>query len=70
MKRVSRAQLRGTPLDSDCKMAEISKYESGPDDNRCFCYGLVDLSTELPTSKCLNCGAYAHNAENLSKKED
>ena len=61
MKRISRAQLRGASLDSDCKMAEISKHESGPDDNRCFCYGLIDLSTEFPLDKCRNCGAYVMN---------
>ena len=61
MKLVSRAQLRGRPLDKDCEKAEISKHESGPDDNRCFCYGLIDLSTELLLDKCRNCGACVMN---------
>lgn len=67
MKRVSRSQLRGKPLDDDCKKAEISKYESGPADNRCFCYGLIDLSTEVPLDKCMECEAFARNATLLGR---
>ena len=40
MKTISRAVMRGKPLDKDCKRAYISKHEYGPNDNRCFCNGL------------------------------
>lgn len=36
MKTISRAVMRGKPLDKDCKRAYISKHEYGPNDNRCF----------------------------------
>ena len=52
MKRVSRAQLRGKPLDDDCRIAGISKHECGPDDPRCFCYGLKDMMTDDLVDKC------------------
>lgn len=36
---LDRAVVRGKPLDKDCKRANVSKHEYGPNDNRCFCYG-------------------------------
>ena len=68
MKLVSRAQLRGRPLDKDCEKAEISKHEYGPDDNRCFCYGLVDQDGDS-ISECRECGAFAYNATPLVRGE-
>lgn len=64
MKRKSRAQMRGKPLDADCKRATISNHEYGPNDNRCFCYGLYipDSYWEIQ-HKCLECKAYVYNAE-------
>lgn len=62
MKRVSRAQLRGKPLDKDCYGCNISKNEYGPNDNRCFCYGLVDPGGDS-IDKCRGCGAFADNAK-------
>lgn len=61
-----RATLRGKPLDDDCKKAKISKHEYGMNDNRCFCYGLIDMSTEELLPKCIKCGAYCLNAKPLS----
>jgi hypothetical protein len=40
MKTISRAVVRGKSLDEDCKTTNVSKHEYGPNDNRCFCYGL------------------------------
>ena len=59
---MSRAQLRGKPLDEDCRRAKISHNEYGPDDTRCFCYGFIDASTESLLDKCSECGALAYNA--------
>lgn len=63
-----RASIRGKHLDDDCKKAKISRHEYGMDDNRCFCYGLIDMSTEALLPKCIECGAYCLNAKPLSNK--
>ena len=65
MKTVNRAILRGKKLDADCKKASITINEYGPQDNRLFCYGLVDCSTESYLEKCINCGAFIDNAKPL-----
>ena len=61
MKRVSRAQLRGQPLDPLCKLAHTTTNEYGPDDKRVFCYGIEDAMTEEPEELCLKCGAFIRN---------
>ncbi|WP_206457904.1 hypothetical protein [Anaerovorax sp. IOR16] len=58
-----RAKLRGKPLDEDCKKAIISTCEYGPTDNRKFCYGLCEPSTEEVLEKCKGCKAFVDNAE-------
>ena len=63
MKMVSRAILRGEKLDDDCKKANTTINEYGQQDNRLFCYGLVDCSTESYLEKCINCGAFIDNAK-------
>lgn len=55
---IPRSVLRGYPLLPMCRLAKISKHEYGPDDDRCFCYGLVDGKTDAPLYECVNCGAY------------
>ena len=55
---ISRAKMRGKALDYDCKKAKISTNESGPQDNRLFCYGLIDCSTDDYLKKCIECGAF------------
>lgn len=65
---VTRRELRGKPLNSDCYMAHISKFEGGPDDDRHFCYGLIDRMTEDYLPKCRECGAFAHNATPLAER--
>ena len=62
----TREDMRGRMLDRDCYRAEVSKYEGGSGDDRCFCYGLVDKMTEDYLSKCCECGAFAHNATPLA----
>ena len=64
MKTISRAVMRGKPLDKDCKRAYISKHEYGPNDNRCFCNGLyAEWSDWEINEKCIDCKAYVGNAE-------
>ena len=64
MKKITRAQLRGKPLDEDCKKANRTTHEYGIDDNRVFCYGLLeDMSYWAKQEKCENCKAYVYNAE-------
>ena len=54
---ISRAKLRGKKLDEDCKSCCTSSHEYGLDDDRVFCYGLVDYSTDEIIEKCKNCKA-------------
>lgn len=64
MKTISRAIIRGKPLDKDCKRAYLSKYEYGPNDNRCFCYGLYsEWSHYEIAEKCIDCKAFVDNAD-------
>lgn len=59
---ISRAKLRGKELDKGCKTAHTTSHEYGLDDDRVFCYGLVDYSTDELIEKCKNCKALAYNA--------
>ena len=61
MKRVSRAQLRGEPLDPLCKKAYTTTGEYGPNDKRVFCFGIMDAMTDEPEEKCVVCGAFVRN---------
>ncbi len=70
MKKISRAELRGTSLDEDCKKAQISKYEYGPKDNRCFCYGLINCENDEYLDKCRECKAFVDNAEPFDEVEN
>jgi len=64
-KEVSREKLRGKPLDKECYTALITTNEYGKNDNRKFCYGFMDSSTEEIIEKCFECGAYVGNAQPL-----
>ncbi len=66
MKRISRAKLRGKPLDKDCKKANRTTNEWGPEDNRVFCYGLIDYTTESFLPKCRECKANVIYAEPMT----
>lgn len=67
--RNGRDVQRGKPLDADCYKAHISKHENGPNDNRCFCYGLIDCSNDEYLPKCRKCGAWAWNAKKPEESE-
>lgn len=64
MKKIDRGKLRGKPLDEDCSMATRTSHELGPNDNRIFCYGLVNCVNDEIISKCRECNAYWRNEEN------
>lgn len=58
----NRAELRGKPLDEDCKTARTTTHEYGIADDRVFCYGLFDPKYEAPIEKCYGCKAFVENA--------
>lgn len=58
---ISRKKLRGKELDKDCKTAHTTTHEYGLDDDRVFCYGLEDRSTDEPFEKCVMCNAFIDN---------
>lgn len=68
-KIISRAELRGNRIDRDC--IEIAKpTKEFPDDNRRFCTGIVDASTEALLPKCKICKAHWEYAEPISKEAE
>ena len=63
---ISRAKLRGKPLDSDCMRAYRTTHEYGAEDNRVYCYGLLEgMGDWSIRKKCKECGAYVDNATPL-----
>ena len=55
MKRISRATLRGKPLNEDCKRANRATHEYGKEDNRVYCYGLYTEFSDCDIrEECLN----------------
>lgn len=70
MKKINRAQLRGQPLDEDCKKANRTTHECGLEDNRVFCYGLEDPMYDEPYEKCENCKAFIINITPLKECEE
>ena len=69
MKRISRATLRGKPLNEDCKIVNRATHEYGKEDNRVYCYGLYTEFSDCDIrEECLNCKAYVYNSTPL--KED
>lgn len=71
MKRQTRAQLRGKPLDEDCrKIARSDSGQFGAQDRRCFCTGIWDPMHEDFLPKCRECKAWSSNAEPPGKVEE
>lgn len=68
MKKVTRADLRGKPLNRDCYMANTTKNEFGKNDNRVFCFGLYEVKTEEIRDECMNCKANVIYAEPPTEK--
>ena len=67
MKKLNRAIQRGKPLDTDCKGCHTTIGEYGENDNRVYCYGLVDRKTDEHLCKCQECGAFVGNAKPLKE---
>jgi hypothetical protein len=57
LSKITRTKLRGKPLETFCHKAKISNFEYGPDDNRQFCYGLVDRVNDELFEECKKCKA-------------
>jgi len=72
MKRISRAKLRGKPLDPYCKKAHTTTHEFGFEDNRVYCYGLyqnnISGTSDDIAECCKECKAYVYNATPLKEK--
>lgn len=68
MKRVSRAQMRGQPLEPICKKAHTTTNEYGLADKRVFCCGIWEAMTDDPLETCRVCKAFIQNEE--PPKED
>ena len=45
-KTINRKMLRNAPLLPFCGNAHTTRHEYGPDDNRVYCYGVIDMATD------------------------
>lgn len=71
MKRINRAQLRGKPLiPYFCVNARTTTHESGDNDNRIFCHGFIDCSTEELCDECYKCKANVRYAEPMEDEDE
>lgn len=68
MERITRADLRGKPLDKDCKKAYRATHEYGAEDNRVYCYGLIDKRYDELLGKCEECDAHISKVTPLRRK--
>lgn len=68
MKRVTRKQMRGKPLDPLCKKAHTTTNEYGLDDKRVFCYGIWESRTDEPVEMCRVCKAFVRNEEPVKEE--
>lgn len=71
MKRVSRAKLRGKPLDPYCKIANTTTNEYGKEDKRVYCYGLyqnnISGTSDDIAECCKQCKAFVGNETPLKE---
>lgn len=72
MTRVTRAKLRGEPLEPYCKIAHTTTHEFGKEDNRVYCYGLYQNNInglgDWIADCCRKCKAYVDNATPLNDR--
>ena len=61
-KTIDRKHLRNAPLHWFCGKAYTTRHEYGPDDNRVFCYGTVDMMTDEYLVACKKCKAFVYNS--------
>ena len=69
MKQVTRAQLRGKPLDEVCREKAFVERKSWRDE-RCFCSGVKGMGARFRKLKCGSCRAYIDNEEDNSNADD
>ena len=69
MKTIGRDKIRGKHMDGDCYSAKTTRHEFGENDNRVFCYGLMDSADNI-LPKCLKCKAYVDNATPLTNGDE
>lgn len=67
MKTVDRAKLRGKPLERICYSAKTTRHEFGRNDNRVFCFGIVDTMTDELIPQCRACKALVDYAEPMKE---
>ena len=67
MKVINRAELRGKPLERNCYGVHTTKHEFGKNDNRIFCYGIVDSMTDELLPQCKECRAMIDYAEPMEE---
>lgn len=74
MTRVTRAKLRGKPLEPYCKMANTTTGEFGKEDNRVYCYGLYQNNIsglgDWIADCCRKCKAYVDNVTPLKGRSE
>lgn len=63
MKRITRKQMRGKPLNPLCRKAHTTTNEYGLDDKRVFCCGIWEPMTDEPVEMCRVCKAFVQNGE-------
>ena len=61
-KTIDRKHLRNAPLLPFCGKAHTTRHEYGPDDNRVFCYGVIDKMTDEYLVACKKCKAFVSNS--------
>lgn len=64
-KLINRADLRGKPLDNDCKTAHICSIELDTGIKICHCYGIIDCYTDDYLEKCKTCKAFEGNIPSI-----
>ena len=63
--KMNRAELRGKKLEVFCKEAKTTTNEHGLNDNRVFCYGLNDSSTDSLIHECKDCKAHVNFVDKI-----
>ena len=61
-KTIDRKHLRNAPLLPFCVKAHTTRHEYGPDDNRVFCYGVIDMRTDEYLVACKKFKEFVSNS--------
>ena len=66
-KTIDRKHLRTAPLHPFCIKAHTTRHEYGLDDNRVYCYGVIDKMTDEYLIACKRCKAFVNNSTPLEE---